>query len=94
MMLISAIKVTLYLPWAHSLKDKRMVVQSILAKLRHHFHLSAAEVARQDLNQTAVIATAAIVPDQKTADQLSERIIHFIEENCEAQITDICTEIR
>ena len=71
-----------------------MTVQSILTKLRNQFKLSAAEVDRQELCQSAVIAAAAIVSTVQMADGLMERIICFVEENSEAQITKIEKEIR
>jgi len=30
--------------WVHSLKEKRMIVKSLVAKLQNKFHVSAAEV--------------------------------------------------
>ena len=43
-MVIAAVEIKLYLPWVHSLKEKRMAVKSMLQKTQHHFHVSAAEV--------------------------------------------------
>ena len=31
-------------PWVHSLKEKRMIVKSLVAKLRNRFNVSAAEI--------------------------------------------------
>lgn len=59
-MIIAAVEITLYLPWVHSLKEKRMEVKSILQKTQHHFHISAAEVDYQEVQQTAAIAFAIV----------------------------------
>ena len=37
-MVIAAVEIKLYLPWVHSLKEKRMAVKSVLQKTQHHFH--------------------------------------------------------
>ena len=55
-------------PWAHSLKEKRMIVKSIVTRLQNRFHVSAAEIDEQDIHQIIVIGVAAIVPNNAMAD--------------------------
>ena len=78
----------------HSLKEKRMIVRSIVAKLQNRFHVSAAEVDEQDIHQIAVIGVAAIVPHNAMADSLMDEISSFVEENTEAEILNEQREIR
>ena len=80
--------------WVHSLKEKRMIVQSLIAKLQNRFHASAAEVDEQDMHQIAVIGVAAIVPHNAVADSLMDEISRFVEENTEAEVLDEMREIR
>lgn len=84
----------LHAPWVHSLKEKRMEVKSLIARLRNKFHVSAAEVDEQDTHQILVIAAAAIVPHQALADSLMEEISLFVEENAEAEILSETREMR
>ena len=93
-MIIATITFKLHAPWVHSLKEKRMIVKSILAKLQTRFHVSAAEIDSQDTHQIIVIGVAAIVPHNAQADSLMENISRFVEENCEAEIIDEKREIR
>ena len=93
-MIIATITFKLHAPWVHSLKEKRMIVKSILAKLQNRFHVSAAEIDEQDTHQIIVIGVAAIVPHNAQADSLMENISRFVEENCEAEIIDEECEIR
>lgn len=81
-------------PWAHSLKEKRMIVKSLIAKLQNKFHVSAAEIDEQDTHQIIVIGVAAIVSHNALADSLMEEISLFVEENTEAEIIDEQREIR
>jgi len=67
--------------WVHSLKEKRMVVKSLIAKLQNKYHVSAAEVDEQDTHQIIVIVVAAIVPHNAMADSLMDDISLFVEEN-------------
>lgn len=84
----------LYAPWMHSLKEKRMIVKSLVAKLQERFHVSAAEIDEQDTHQIIVIGAAAIVPNNAVADSLMEEISKFVEESTEAEIIDENREIR
>ena len=81
-------------PWVHSLKETRMIVKSIVAKLQNKFHVSAAEIDEQDIHQIIVIGVAAIVPHNAMADSLMDEISAFVEENTEAEILDESREIR
>lgn len=93
-MKIAVLKIKLYAPWIHSLKEKRMIVKSLLAKLRNKFQISAAEVGDQDIHQSIVIGTAAIVPHSAQADSLMDEIVRFVEENTEAEIVQEERELR
>ena len=93
-MIIATITFKLHAPWVHSLKEKRMIVKSLLAKLQNRFHVSAAEIDEQDTHQIIVIGVAAIVPHNAQADSLMESISRFVEENCEAEIIDEEREYR
>lgn len=93
-MQIAAITFRLHASWVHSLKEKRMIVKSLLAKLQSKFHVSAAEIDEQDTHTIIVIGIAAIVPHHAMADSLMDEISSFIEENCEAEILEETREIR
>ena len=91
---IAAMTFRLHAPWVHSLKEKRMIVKSLVAKLQNRFHVSAAEIDEQDTHQIIVIGVAAIVPHNAMADSLMDEISSFVEENCEAELLDEEREIR
>lgn len=93
-MIIAVMSFRLYAPWVHSLKEKRMIVRSMIAKLQNRFHVSAAEIEEQDTHQIIVIGVAAIVPHQAMADSMMDEISRFVEENTEAEILDEAREIR
>lgn len=93
-MKIAVMTFRLHAPWVHSLKEKRMIVNSIIAKLQNKFHVSAAEIDEQDVHQIIVIGVAAIVPHNAMADSMMEKISLFVEGNTEAEIFDEEREIR
>lgn len=93
-MKVLTIEVKLYASWVQSLKEKRMVIKSLVAKLINKFHVSVAEIDAQEVHKTIVIGIAVIVDSQKRADQMEECIVNFIEDSTEAQILEIVSEIR
>ena len=93
-MKIAAMTFRLHALWVHSLKEKRMIVKSLIAKLQNRYHVSAAEIDEQDTHQIIVIGVAAIVPHNAMADSLMDDISRFMEENTEAEILDEQREIR
>ena len=91
---IAAMTFRLHAPWVHSLKEKRMIVKSITAKIQNKFHVSVSEADEQDIHQIIVIGIAAIVPNNAMADSLMDEISGFVEDNTEAEILDEEREIR
>ena len=81
-------------PWVHSLKEKRMIVKSLVAQLQNRFHVSAAETGAQDAHQTIVLGVAAIVPHRAMADSLMDEISAFVEGATDAEILEEQREIR
>ena len=80
--------------WTHSLKEKRMVVKSLVSQLQNRFHVSVAEIGEQDTHQIIVIGVAAIVPHNAIADSLMEEISQFVENASEAEVLEETREIR
>ncbi len=92
-MMIIGLEIRLYAPWVHSLKEKRMIVKSLTAKIQNRFHVSAAEVEAQNVHQTIVIGVASIVPHRAQADRFAQEVQRFVEESTEAQVMDVQTEL-
>ncbi len=84
----------LHAPWVNSLKEKRMIVKSLTAKLQNKFHVSAAEIDEQDTHHIVVIGVAAIVPHNAMADSMMNEISAFVEIGTEAEILDEMRELR
>ena len=83
---------TLRASWVHSLKEKRMIVKSIVQKLKNKFNISVSEIDEQDIHKTIVIGIAGICANSAQSDSIMENIITFIEENTDAEIIDIQKE--
>ena len=92
-MTIATLEIKLYAPWVHSLKEKRMIVKSLIGKTSNKFNISIAEVADQDLHQSIVLGLACVAGNTALADSIMDNVITFIENNTEAEIVDIRREI-
>ena len=88
-MRVLIIKVYLRAQWVHSLKEKRMVLRSIISRLRNKFNVSVSEIDYQDIHKEMAIGIVTICGTTAIADSTMENIISFIEENTDATITNI-----
>lgn len=88
-MRILVMKVILRASWVHSLKEKRIVVKSIVQKLKNKFNVSVCEVDEQDIHQIIVLGITGICATSAQADSTMENIIDFIELNSDAEIVNI-----
>jgi uncharacterized protein len=79
-MIIGACTIILHLPGVHSLKEKRSVIKSVLARLRNEFNVSAAEVDAQDAHTRAVIGVACVSGSSEYARGQLEAVVRWIEE--------------
>lgn len=92
-MKIYILKVDLRAVWVHSLKEKRMVVKSIISKLKNKFNISVAEIENQDVHQIVTIGIIGISLDQSSCYSNKENIINFIETNTDAEIINIDEDV-
>lgn len=92
-MVVGVVKLNIFAPWVHSLKEKRMVVKSLMAKVKNKFNVSIAEVEDQDVHQSIVIAYAFIAGNTAQADSTSDNVLNFIEVCTEGEIIKVEKEI-
>ena len=91
-MLVVVLLVELHIPYAQSLKDKRMVVKSLKEKMRHRFEMSVSEVGHQDLHQRSRLAATFIADEHASADGKLDKIISFVESNTDAVLSGWTSE--
>lgn len=92
-MKIGYLEIKLGAPWVHSLKEKRMIVRSLIAKVRQSFNVSIHEIGTQDEHQ---IITLGVTTGSNSSAQLQsvlDQVVNFIESNYETSVDDIFTEI-
>ena len=86
---VFALEVKLRATWVHSLKEKRMIVQSIVKKIKNNFNVSVGEIAEHDIHQIIVIGVVGLALEEKHLEERMEEILLYVEENTNAEIIDI-----
>lgn len=93
-MFIGACEITLHLPDCHSLKEKRQVIKSVMARVRNQFEVAIAEVDENDRWQIAVLGISCVSNSSQHADEILGRVQRYIEESRpDLMLSHIETEI-
>ncbi len=79
-MVVGICQIKLNIPGAHSLKDKRQALKSLMARVKGSFNASVAEVGQNDMWQSAVIGIAVVGNDRGFVNSSLDHIVDFIEE--------------
>jgi len=77
----------------HSLKGKRRVVKSIISNLRNNFNASVAEIASNDLHQSAEIGFALVGNNRALINSKIDKLINLTDDLGIAEIIDTEMEI-
>ena len=80
-MVVATCVIKLGLEGVFSLKDKRRIVKSILARLPQHFNVAAAEIDYHDMWRTAGIGLVTVGTDASYLHGLLEKAVTWLEEN-------------
>ncbi len=76
---VAVLTLEIYLPYAHSLKEKRVVVRKIKDRLRARFNVAVAELDHQELWQRAVVGVVSISSDQQNLETVMEGVQRELE---------------
>lgn len=85
-MVVGVLRVTLHLEAASNLKEKRGIIQRLLARCRNRFPVSAAETGHQDIWHTAELGMAMVSNSERIVAAQLERIEGEIEASGLAEI--------
>jgi uncharacterized protein len=69
----------LFLPYSHSLKEKRMILRKAQDRLRARSSFSIAEIEFQDLWQRAKLAAVTVASDNAVLEQVTQQFIREAE---------------
>ena len=93
-MVVGVATVSLHLPAATSLKDKRSVVKRLSSRLRARFNVAVAEVADQDYWGRATVAVACLSTEARHAQSMLDTVVRAIEDmRIDAELFDVDIEL-
>ena len=92
-MVIGVLQLDLRLYGTQSLKQKRGVIQKILARCRNHFPASCAEIGHQDLWQRSLLGFAVISSSEQVVAPILTRIEDEVLASAELDLIDADSEI-
>jgi hypothetical protein len=82
------------LPENHSLKGKRQVLKSLMAKVHNRFNVSVAEVGDHDSWQIVSLGASCVANDPRHVDEVLSSVIAFVRnERLDAEILDYETDV-
>jgi len=79
-MFVGVIRVSLQIPMAQSLKDKRRIIKSLSDKCKNKFNVSVAEVDKNDLWKNSELGLVTVAGDKRYLDKVINKLIKFIED--------------
>jgi uncharacterized protein len=92
--IVGTLLVELRLPGNHSLKGKRQVVKSLIARLHNRYNVAAAEVENNDRWQVATLGVACVSNSAPHANEILENVVSFIEsDRLDLEVTDYAMEV-
>ena len=77
-MIVGLLTLDLHIPEANSLKSKRMVVKSLIDRIRNKFNVSVAEVDANNLWQRSVIGIAFVSNETVMVNKVFEQIKNLV----------------
>jgi len=79
--IIVAATIDLHLPGVRSLKEKRGILKSLIARLHKTFNIAIAEVELHDVWQSASLGVAIVSTSAGHGESVLETVLQWIERN-------------
>lgn len=78
-MVVAVARLSLYIPHAHSLKEKRAVIRKIVDRTQARLKVHVAEVGAQDTWQSAQLGFAVVGSDARVLESIRDEVVRSIE---------------
>lgn len=85
-MVIGFLSFEIYLPYAHSLKEKRKTLNSLKARLKTRYNVAVAELDFHNKWQRSLIGLVTLNSQKSVVEQLLHRIMLDVEKSVDGEI--------
>lgn len=92
-MIVGVCTIELHMQGTRSLKSKRQVLKSIIARVKNNFNVAIAEVDYQDKWQRALLGVAVVSTAHDHANRILSKVVNFVESMHLADLLDYHIEI-
>jgi len=92
--IVGMLLLQLRIPGNQSLKGKRQVIKSVIARVHNRYNVSAAEVENNDVWQTASLGVTCVSNSARHAEDILRNVVAFIEaDRLDIEIVDLAIEV-
>jgi len=92
-MVVGTLELQIRLLYSNSLKDKRRIVKSLIARIRNNFNVSIAEVGDYSLWKRAKIGIALLSSDTNYSNKVLDKILDFLKKERDFFIIEYRKEV-
>ncbi len=92
-MTVGILKLAIFIQDSNSLKEKRMVLHSLKARLRNHFNVALAQIDDEDKWQKATLAVVGVEKDRNSVNSVLSQVVNFMEKFHNIDLIDYGIEL-
>ncbi len=92
-MVVGVLRLTLVVPGARSLKDKRQALRRIVDRVRARYNVSIAEVGENDVWQRALLGVTAVANEHAFVNEVLDKVVRDVESLAVAHLVNREMEI-
>lgn len=85
-MVIGTCLLEFHLSACHSLKEKRMFLNRLKARIAARFNVAVAEVQYQDLWQRSVVAVVSVSTSRRVLDSVFQKLVQEVESSTDGEL--------
>lgn len=78
-MIVGCCEIELYIYESYSLKDKRMVIKSIIERMKHRYNISISEVGDNDIWNKSYLAFCTVSNNLVHVDKIIQECLDFLQ---------------
>lgn len=87
------LRLSLFIHNSNSLKEKRMILHSLKAKLRNNFNVAVTQIDDEDKWQRAILAVASVEKNRAQTNRTLSNVVNFIERSPGIELLDYELEL-
>lgn len=90
--MVGVLRIELFLPSCHSLKEKRSIVKSLTKQIRNKFNVSVSEMDYLEQWQRTGIGIAAVANEMSFLQRELDTVVRFVENTPDAELISVNAE--